>query len=160
MTFPLLSRIAEYDYSSIPATEEGYYLKYSPLGIDTSPAGGRYGIVFYINSRGIVYASVRNIASVGDVAYTPDTLITPDAAVSRLAEELGKSMSYYDKTIQSIQRVALTYEAIRADNKADGMVLAPMWMILYQDESARKNNYSCYALINAVDGTLIDASFR
>ena len=149
-----------YDYSSIPVTEEGYYLKYSPLGVDTSPAGGRYGIIFYINSRGIVYASVRNIASVGDVAYTPETLITPDAAVSKLIEELGKSMSYYDKTIQSIQQVALTYEAIRADNKADGMVLAPMWMILYQDESARKNNYSCYALINAVDGTLIDASFR
>ena len=149
-----------YDYSSIPVTEEGYYLKYSPLGVDTSPAGGRYGIIFYINSRGIVYASVRNIASMGDIAYTPDTLIPPDAAVSRLTEELGKSMSYYDKTIQSIQQVALTYEAVRADNKADGMVFAPVWMILYQDESARKNNYSCYALINAVDGTLIDASFR
>ena len=117
-------------------------------------------IVFYINSRGIVYASVRNTASMGDVVCTPDTLITPDAAVSKLTEELGKSMSFYDKTIQSIQQVALTYEAVRADNKADGMVFAPVWMILYQDESARKNDYSCYALINAVDGTLIDASFR
>ena len=149
-----------YDYSSIPVAEEGYYLQYSPLGVDTSPAGGRYGIVFYINSRGIVYASVRNTASMGEVVYTPDTLITPDAAVSKLTEELGKSMSFYDKTIQSIQQVALTYEAVRADNKADGMVFAPVWMILYQDESARKNDYSCYALINAVDGTLIDASFR
>ena len=149
-----------YDYSSIPVAEEGYYLQYSPLGVDTSPAGGRYGIVFYINSRGIVYASVRNTASMGEVVCTPDTLITPDAAVSKLTEELGKSMSFYDKTIQSIQQVALTYEAVRADNKADGMVFAPVWMILYQDESARKNDYSCYALINAVDGTLIDASFR
>ncbi len=149
-----------YDYSSIPVTEEGYYLKYSPLGVDTSPAGGCYGIVFYINSRGIVHASVRNMFSRGDIVYTPDTLITPDAAVSRLTEELGKSMSFYDKTVQSIQQVALTYDAVRADNKADGMVFAPVWMILYQDESARKNDYSCYALINAVDGTLIDASFR
>ena len=69
-------------------------------------------------------------------------------------------MSYYDKTIQSIQKVALTYEAVRAENKADGMVFVPVWLIRYQDESAVKREYSCYALFNAVDGTLIDASFR
>ena len=41
-----------YDYSAIPVSEEGYFLKYSPLGVDTAPAGGRYSAVFYVNSRG------------------------------------------------------------------------------------------------------------
>ena len=40
------------------------------------------------------------------------------------------------------------------------MVFAPVWMILYQDTSAAANDSICYALINAVDAALIDASFR
>ncbi len=149
-----------YDYSAIPASEEGYYLHYSPLGVDASAAGGRYSAAFYVNSRGIVYANIRNWFNRGEIIGTPERLITPDAAIKRLTEELGRSLSRYDKEIKSIQRVALTYEAVRADNKADGMVFAPVWMILYQDPSAARQNYSCYALINAVDGTLIDASFQ
>lgn len=38
--------------------------------------------------------------------------------------------------------------------------MIPVWMILYQDASAAAGGFDCYALINAVDGTLIDASFR
>ena len=49
-----------YDYGAIQTSEEGFYLKYSPLGIDTSKTGGRYDITFYITCRGIVYAAVRN----------------------------------------------------------------------------------------------------
>ena len=147
-----------YDYSAIPASEEGYYLHYSPLGVDMSAAGGRYGAIFYVNSRGVVYANVRNWFNRGEIIGTPETLVTPDAAIEKLAKEMGRSR--YDQEIKSIQQVALTYEAVRAENKSEGMVFVPVWMILYQDESAIRQNYSCYALINAVDGTLIDASFR
>lgn len=149
-----------YNYSAISASEEGYYLHYSPLGVETTAAGGRYGAIFYVNSRGIVYANVRNWFNRGELVSMPESLITPDAAIQKLAEELGRSLSWYDKEIKSIQQAALTYEAVRADNKADGMVFVPAWMILYQDTSAVRQNYSCYALINAVDGTLIDASFQ
>lgn len=149
-----------YDYSTIPAGEEGYYLKYSPMGVDTAPAGGRYSAIFYVGSRGIVYAAVRNQFTRGDVVNTPEALITPDKAITTLTEELGCSLSWNDREIRSIQSVSLTYEAVRAENKADGMVFTPVWMILYQDTSAAENGSGCYALINAVDGTLIDASFR
>ena len=91
---------------------------------------------------------------------TPETLITPDAAIAELTKELGRSLSWYDRDIKSIRKAALTYEAVRAGNKADGMVFVPVWMILYQDTSAVVSDSACYALINAVDGTLIDASFR
>ena len=148
------------DYSAIPESEEGYYLAYAPLGVDTAPAGGRYSAVFYVTSRGIVHASVRNQFTRGDLVDTPDTLITPDAAIQKLAEALGRSLSWYDKVIKSVKQAALTYDAVRAENKADGMIFVPVWMILYQDESAVRQDYDCYALINAVDGSLIDASFR
>ena len=149
-----------YDYSAIPAGEEGYYLAYSPLGVDTSPAGGRHSVIFFVNSRGIVYAAVRNCFTRGETVSTPETLITPDAAIAELTKELGRSLSRYDRDIKSIRKAALTYESVRAGNKADGMVFVPVWMILYQDTSAVVSDSACYALINAVDGTLIDASFR
>ena len=73
---------------------------------------------------------------------------------------MGHSLSRHGEEIKAVQQVALTYEAVRAENKSDGMVFVPTWMILYQDASAVRQNYSCYALINAVDGTLIDATFQ
>ncbi len=149
-----------YDYASIPVGEEGYYLRYSPLEIDMAREAGRYGVEMYVNSRGIVFASIRNAFNRGAIVDSPETLITPDAAIAKLTEELGRSLSWHSKTIQAVQQVMLTYEAVRAENKADGMVFVPVWMILYQDETSAKLNDSSYAMINAVDGTLIDATFR
>ena len=150
---------APFDWSSVPAGEEGYYLRYSPLLVDTSASGGRYGLEVYVNSRGIVWASVRNQFNRGEIADTPETLVTPRDAIARLTEELARSLSWYSKKIRSILQVRLTYEAVRADSKPDGMAFAPVWMILYQDESAAQRDDTCYALVNAVDGTLIDASY-
>ena len=149
-----------YDYRSIPAGEEGYYLRYSPLGVDTSATGGQYSVDLYVNSRGIVYAAVRNLFTRGEIVSTPEKLLTPDAALAGLAEELGRSLPWFDKHIRSVERIAMVYEAVRADNRTEGMVFVPVWMILYRDETAERLNYNCYAFINAVDGTLIDASFR
>ncbi len=149
-----------YDYASIPAEEEGFYLKYVPFGIDASASGTRYEVSVYVCSRGIVWANVRNPFSMGETVAIPEKLITSDAAIEQLTEELGRSLSWYDKNIKSVQQAVLTYEAVRADDPADGMVFVPVWLILYQDESAARLDYSCYALINAVDGTLIDAPFR
>ena len=149
-----------YDYRSIPAGEEGYYLRYSPLGVDTFATGGQYSVDLYVNSRGIVNAAIRNPFTRGETVSTPEKLITPDAALAGLAEKLGRSLPWYDKHIRSVEKIALVYEAVRADNKTEGMAFVPAWMILYRDETAERLNYNCYAFINAVDGTMIDASFR
>jgi hypothetical protein len=104
-----------------------------------------------------VYANIRNQFNRGEIVYTPETLITPDAAIEKLTKEMGRSIFRAQRGKSSpFSKAALTYEAVRAENKADGMVFVPTWMILYQDASAD----SCYALINGVDGTLIDATFR
>ena len=149
-----------YDYGSIPAGEEGYLLRYFPLGVDTFLAGGHFEAVFYVNSRGIVYANIRAPYIRGDVIERPSALIGPDDAINRLAEEFGRSNLGCGGTITSIRRVALTCEAVRAADRTDGMALAPVWMILYQDEEAKRQDTFCHAFISAVDGTLIDASFR
>ena len=55
-----------YDYSAIPASEEGFYLVYRPAQIDASDAEGRYGLQFFVNSRGIVFAHLRNQFNMGE----------------------------------------------------------------------------------------------
>ena len=61
--------------------------------------------------------------------------------------------------IKSIERVALTYVAIRAENKQDSMVFAPVWQMLFKEEGCGEE-YSSWAEFNAISGTLIDAIFR
>ena len=84
----------------------------------------------------------------------------PSFAPQKLFAACDDSLSWNDREIRSIQRVALTWEAVRADNKAYGMVFVPVRMILDQDASAAAGGSACHAPVSAVDGTLIGASFR
>ena len=50
---------------------------------------------------------------------------------------------------------------IRAGNKADGMAFVPAWAVLYLEPGMEADEPDCcYALFNAVDGSLIDATFQ
>ena len=151
-----------YDYDAIPAAEEGYYLEYRPLETDTEDCCGRYGAFLYINSRGIVYASVRNEFNRGDIAYTPEKLISAEDAAQRLAEEFGRSVSEAGQESVRVRKATLSYVAVRSADKVEGMVFAPAWAVLYDEpgkEEEEGMEYS-YALFNAVDGTLIEAIFQ
>ena len=55
--------------------------------------------------------------------------------------------------------MALTYVAVRAENKQEGMVFVPVWQILYK-EAGQGEEYMSWAEFNAVNGTMIDAIFR
>lgn len=149
-----------YDYSAIPDTEEGFLLHYSPWNSEASNTDGRYGVTLLIGSRGVVYANIRNQFNRGDLAYTPEQLIGPEEAIGRLLEEYSRSRYVKDDAIASVQRVSLIYALTRADNKAEGMVFTPAWLIDYQDGSAARHGFSCYGVVNAVDGSVIDASFN
>ena len=73
------------------------------------------------------------------------------------------SLSFVFKTssieIGSVERVALTYVAVRAENKQDGMVFVPAWQILFK-EAGQSEEYTSWAEFNAINGTLINAIFR
>ena len=49
-----------------------------------------------------------------------------------------------------------TYVPLRAENKQDGMVFAPVWQVQYREAGTE---YESWAEFNAVSGELLDASF-
>ena len=144
------------DYTTATVEDEGYYLFYTPLGV-TEIIDGRHRIALFITSRGIVYASIVSVYNRGETAYTPEGLIPPEEAVSRLYAEAIQSRDGI--TVKSIERVALTYVAVRAENKQDGMVFTPVWQVLYK-EAGQSEEYTSWAEFNAINGTMIDAIFR
>ena len=144
------------DYSAATAEDEGYFLYYTPLGVDKI-SDGRQQITLFITGRGIVYANIVSTYNRGEVVYTPEKLIPPEEAVARLYAEAA--MSRDSIKVKSVERVALTYVAVRAENKQDGMVFAPAWQILYK-EAGQSDDYMSWAEFNAVNGTLINAIFR
>ena len=144
------------DYATATAEDEGYFLYYTPLGVDNI-SDGRHQITLFITSRGIVYANIVSTYNRGEEMYTPEKLISPEEAVTLLYAEAAKSRDGIK--VKSIERVALTYVAVRAENKQDGMVFAPVWQVLFKEEG-RGEEYTSWAEFNAVNGTMIDAIFR
>ena len=144
------------DYSAATAEDEGYFLVYTPLGVD-NVSDGRHQITLFVSSRGIVYANIVSTYNRGEVVYTPEKLISPEEAVALLYAEAAKSRN--DIKVSSIERVALTYVAIRAENKQDGMVFTPVWQVLFKEEG-RGEEYTSWAEFNAINGNTIDAIFR
>ena len=145
------------DYDAATADDEGYYLYYTPLGI-TKISDTRHEISFFINRRGIVFASIRSDFTMGDVIETPKALISPRQALERFSEATGEAWS--EIRVASIERVALTYAAVRAENKQDGMVFAPVWQIRYLDKEANDNSYpASSAQINAITGEVVETDF-
>ena len=149
-----------YDYSAIPASEEGFYLVYRPALVDSTDSTHRYELVFFVNSRGVVYAHLRNQFNMGDPVKTPEKLITHEEAIANLNKEINRSRYGSDAHTVTILRAALTYEPVRAADSSDGMEFVPTWAVIYQDQKAVEQGYDCYALFNAIDGSLIDASFQ
>ena len=144
------------DYFTATAEDEEYFLYYTPLGVDNI-SDGRHQITLFITSRGIVYANFVSTYNRGEKMYTPEKLISPEEAVTLLYAEAAKSRDGIK--VKSIERVALTYVAVRAENKQDGMVFAPVWQVLFKEEG-RGEEYTSWAEFNAVNGTMIDAIFR
>ena len=154
---PGFSNSPRQDYDTATADDEGYYLYYTPLGI-TQISDTRQEICFFINRRGIVFASIRSSYNMGDVIETPKALISPRQALERFSEATGEAWSNIQ--IARIERMALTYASVRADNKQDGMVFAPVWQIRYLDKEAYEKSFpASSAQINAVTGAIIDTEF-
>ncbi|MBR1586302.1 MAG: DUF4179 domain-containing protein [Clostridia bacterium] len=155
-----LTNLPRTDYQAATTEDEGFFLIYCPMGVDQT-SQSRFNMSVFVTKRGIVYANIRSDYLRGEMIERADHLITPDEALNRLPDEAARSRYYAEgMTVVSIQRIALTYGPDRAENKADGMVFTPMWQILYQDENAAKQGYTCYAEFNAITGELMNAIFH
>ena len=77
--------------------------------------------------------------------------------MERLYAEIARSRD--KEPVKTIDQATLIYEPIRAENKKDGMVFAPVWQILYTPAD-EPDGYSDWAEFNAVTGVMVDAIFR
>lgn len=146
------------DYSNASVDDEGYYLIYALNGMHDAE-DGQQQIAMYIDRGGIAYMSIHNSFTMDDVLYTPDSLISPDEAVATLIAEAAAA--HYGKPVLSVHKVSLVYRAVRADDKAEGMVFSPVWYIEYKDAETDANEHDfSWGEINAVNGKLTNASFR
>ena len=146
-----------YDYDLATEEDEGYYLIYTQTGaagLDETQGTAS----FYITTRGIVYAEIRCYYMMGEKDGAPDALISSEKAVERLYEEVTRSRN--GEKVVRIKTVELTHMPVRAENKQEGMVFAPVWKVIYLDESGEKKGIDSWAVFNAVNGKLIDAIFQ
>lgn len=145
------------DYSCAGPDDEGFYLVYTLMGANDL-SDTRNLITLFVNRGGIAYVNLRNSFTPADVLYTPAALITPEKAVSALNAEAAASRN--GLPVRSVSEVSLIYRAVRAENPADGMVFTPVWRIGYRDAESTSGNGLRWGEINAVNGELINASFR
>lgn len=153
------TNIPQPDYSQVTADDEGFYLSYHKLGDSRDQGNGDiFSVYAFVTKRGIVHLSLRDQYIPGEMYATPETLVDPASVLERLSAEVAASRS--PEKVQSISSIRLTYAPMRATNKADGMVLSPIWLVTYQDVEAEKNGYHCWAEFDAVDGKLLNAIFK
>lgn len=146
-----------YDYSQATSAEEGYLLKYNRFGTD-GDASGMFHVSAYVTASGVRYASICDMYAVGEVYDTPAKLVDAQTVLDALPKEMAASR--YPEKLEEVVRATLTWAPARAAKKADGIVLTPVWQVIYLSDEAVKSGYECWATFNAVDGKLLSAIFN
>lgn len=131
----------QYDYDAATAAEEGYYLSYHKYGSET---GDKFSAYAYVTENGVVCAALRDMYIQGEVYATPETLVSPQSVVDALPGAIAQSR-FSEHKLVSVQSVSLIYEPIRAENKQDGMVLSPVWLVQYVDAESIENARPIFA---------------
>lgn len=155
----LSTNVPPYDYTLATEADEGFFLSYHKqgerIGLGNSDL---FSVYAYVTQRGIVNLALREDYMQGEVYLTPEKLVDYQEVLKALPKEMAASR--FSEKLASVLEVRLTYSAIRAAKKVDGMVLTPTWLVIYQDESAMASGYECWAEFNAVDGKLLRAMFK
>ena len=130
------------------AADEGYYLVYR-AAVDGVPAGDAYAdIVLYVTCDGVRSAAIRAPFSRG-AAIAENTLLSAQDALNAAVDRAGKSR-YPDLAngLRQPDQVELIYTV---QNQAR---LIPAWRITGWDTAEHSE---ITVLVNAVDGTVLDA---
>ena len=145
-----------YDYSTATTADEGYYLCYHKFGTDGDIAG-QFEAVFYVTADGIKTINLRDAYEQGDVIHTPAKLVDASTVAAALPGEMADSR--YPEELKQITRATLTWMPVRAD-KGDSMVMTPVWVLSYLTAEGEQQGYECWAVFDAIDGSLIDSVFN
>lgn len=145
-----------WDYSEATEADEGYFLIYEKQqhGVDFGlPEGDTFYASVFVNAHGVREFELFEQYVMGDVYETPDRLLTAEELYA--AFEAGNARREKDGIgSPAFTGAQLMYTAVRASNKKDGMVIAPVWYVQYDwlDGTQPCDGWAWYS---AVDGKLI-----
>jgi len=143
------------DFSAATAENEGYYLRYFRYGPDGSEAGF-FRASLYVTAQGVQDCDIVDRFEAGEIYDTPNALIDAKAALDALPRALAAARSPLQ--IGAVLSARLTYHPMRAEKKADGLVLSPVWIIRFTGEDEQGAS-DLYAAFSAIDGRLVDGNW-
>lgn len=145
-----------YDYNTATLADEGYHLRYHKFGTDGDIAG-EFGASFYVTADGIKSINLRDAYEEGDIVRIPASLVDAETVAAALSAEIASSR--YPEELKQINRATLTWMPVRS-GKDDSMVMTPVWVLSYLTVESDQQGYECWAVFDAIDGTLRDAIFN
>lgn len=145
-----------YDYNTATIADEGYHLRYHKFGTEGDIAG-EFAAMFYVTANGIKSINLRDAYEQGDIVRIPAALVGVETVAAALPAEITDSR--YPEELKQITRATLTWMPVRAD-KGDSMVMTPVWALSYLTAESQQQGYECWAVFDAIDGTLLDAIFN
>lgn len=142
-----------WDFSLAAQADEGFYLRYEKRLSGAPVRDEVFYAEAYVTASGIRDFALREDYAAGEIALTPARLIT--AAEALAAFECGNARREKHLLLNPTATGArLMYMPVRAQNRKEGMVFAPVWYVSYTFE----DGVPCdgWAFYSAVDGSLIE----
>lgn len=147
------------DLSVVTEADEAYYLSYSYL-VDGLRAYVDYTFFradILVNARGIERFNVLTAYLRGEQFAAPDRLLTPQEIMEILPKEMRKYR--FGGKLHSVISLELIYSVQEDASSPTGYLMVPAWYILYRDNGAAKQGYTCQAVFSAVDGAMLQSMF-
>lgn len=143
-----------YDFSLATEADEGYFLQYTPFK-NGVPVGDPDSIVeacAFVKQSGVVMFELRDFYAIGGEKYTPERLLTSEEIAACFERDNPRRIK--DGFLApELTSVKLMYCPMRAENKKDGMIMAPAWYVTYDfTDGSRRDGWAWYS---ALDGKLI-----
>ena len=147
------------DDSLLTKEDEGFWLSYhKPEDGAAGSKSADFSVYAYVTKNGVAYLNLSDMYIKGEIVATPEKLVAPETVMAQLPKEMAASR--FPEKLVSISEARLTYTPMRAADKADGMVLSPIWLIIYKDEQAAAQDYDCWAEFDAISGKIMNAMFK
>lgn len=143
-----------YDFSQATAENEGYFLFYERKihGARADELDGDISLEAYVDVDGLVRFTLRDPYAVGDVYDLPERLLTAEEIFDRFVRDNPRREKdgFHQPEITGAE---LMYAPMRAPEKKDGMVFAPVWYVTYTFiDGSPSDGWAWYS---AVDGRLV-----
>lgn len=144
-----------YDFSQAQKTDEGYYLCYGKTlnGLKAAnPDTVDFEVYAFVDGTGVSMFELHDGYEIGQTAFAAETLLT-EAEIRECFEKDNPRREKDGYLNPELTGMELQYGPMRAPDKKDGMVMAPVWYVTYDfTDGVRRDGWAWYS---ALDGKLI-----